>query len=66
MIDPAVGLVMHKKLGDSVARGEPYCTIHYNSEARLAEARALIEQACEFTEGPPASLPPLVYQVLGL
>jgi pyrimidine-nucleoside phosphorylase len=31
-IDPAVGLEFHKRIGDAVERGEPLCTLHYNSE----------------------------------
>jgi pyrimidine-nucleoside phosphorylase/thymidine phosphorylase len=27
-IDPAAGLVLHKKIGDRVDRGEPLCTLH--------------------------------------
>ncbi len=27
-IDPAVGIVVHRKLGDRVERGEPLCTVH--------------------------------------
>src|SRR5205085_2672616 len=34
-VDPAVGLVVHKKLGDRVNRDEPLLTIHYNADARL-------------------------------
>ncbi|HVH86434.1 MAG TPA: thymidine phosphorylase [Terriglobales bacterium] len=41
-IDPAVGIVLHKKIGDSIAEDEPICTLHYNSDARLAEAESLI------------------------
>ncbi len=44
-IDPAVGLEFHKRIGDAVERGEPLCTLHYNSEARLAEALHLAETA---------------------
>jgi len=40
-IDPAVGLEFHKRIGDPVERGEPLCTMHYNSDARLAEAQIL-------------------------
>jgi pyrimidine-nucleoside phosphorylase len=32
-IDLSVGLVLHKKIGDSVKQGEPLVTIHSNSEA---------------------------------
>lgn len=31
-IDLAVGIVLHKKVGDKVATGEPLCTIHSNKE----------------------------------
>src|SRR5437868_10414277 len=40
-IDPAVGIVLHKKVGDAVAMDEPICTLHYNSDARLNEAESL-------------------------
>ena len=55
-IDPAVGLVLLKKVGERVARGEPLCTIHYNAEARLAAARQLIETSYSIADQP-AQLP---------
>jgi pyrimidine-nucleoside phosphorylase len=60
-IDPAVGLVLHKKLGERVGRGEPLCTLHYNAEARVEAARRLMEDSYTIAEEPPASLPPLVH-----
>jgi pyrimidine-nucleoside phosphorylase len=41
-IDSAVGMVLHKKIGDAVAESEPICTLHYNSDARLHEAESLL------------------------
>ncbi len=38
VIDPAVGLVMHKRLGDAVAAGENLCTLYVNDETRVEEA----------------------------
>jgi len=32
IIDLAVGLVLHKKIGDTVKEGEPLLTIHANQE----------------------------------
>ncbi len=65
-IDPAVGLVFHKKIGDPVSRDEPVCTIHYNSEARLQEARRLVEQSYRFgPDAAPRGPRPLVYRVVG-
>ncbi len=63
-IDPAVGLVVHKKIGDAVRKGEALCTIHYNSGARLAEARQLVAGAYRIDEQGSAS-PPTVYKVVG-
>jgi pyrimidine-nucleoside phosphorylase len=41
-IDHAVGLEFHKRIGDHIEKGEPLATIHYNSDARLAEAQRLL------------------------
>src|SRR6202166_2481449 len=64
-IDPAVGLEFHKRIGDAVERGEPLCTLHYNSEARLAEARQLAESAYSIEPEKLRLLPPLLYRVIG-
>jgi len=64
-IDPAVGLVCHKKIGDPVKRGEVLCTIHYNSEARLPEARRLIEQSYDIEPSAPRGERRLVHRVIG-
>src|SRR5579872_500908 len=63
-IDPAVGLEFHKRIGDSVERGEPLCTLHYNSDARLAEALHLAETAYKIGPEKPKSLPQLIYRVI--
>ncbi len=52
-VDPAVGLVLHKKVGDAVQPGEPLCTVHYNSDVRLGEARRLLESSFKITPAPP-------------
>ena len=64
-IDPAVGLVFHKKVGDAVSHGEPLCTIHYNSEARLAEARGLVEESYRIEPSAPRRPRPLVHRIIG-
>ena len=64
-IDPGVGLEFHKRIGDAVERGEPLCTLHYNSDARLDEARRLAETAYRIEPEKPKSLPPLIYRVIG-
>src|SRR5271165_63083 len=52
-IDPAVGLEFHKRIGDPVEKDEPLATIHYNSDARLAEARSLIAASYKIGESAP-------------
>jgi len=63
-IDPAVGLTVHRKVGDPVRRGETLCTLHYNDADRLDEARQLVETAYRFAPEPPSPRP-LVRRVLG-
>jgi thymidine phosphorylase len=48
-----------------VERGEPLCTLHYNSDGRLAEARKLAETAFRIEREKPKSLPLLIYRVIG-
>jgi pyrimidine-nucleoside phosphorylase len=64
-VDPAVGIVLHKKVGDPVAAGEPLATIYYNAEARAQRARHLIEQSCEVADALPSGKRPLVHKVIG-
>jgi pyrimidine-nucleoside phosphorylase len=62
-IDPAVGLVLHKKVGDPVLAGEPLMTVHVNDRARLDEALAVLRAAVEVRpQAPPTT--PLVREVL--
>jgi pyrimidine-nucleoside phosphorylase len=63
-IDPAVGLVLHKKVGDPVRQGEPICTVHYNSDSRLNDARGLLGQAYRIAEKPPVVHRPLIHRVI--
>ena len=63
-VDPAVGLVLHKKVGDRVSAREPLCTLQYNSESRAAQARKIIEHSYQITDLPPTPRP-LVHRVIG-
>jgi pyrimidine-nucleoside phosphorylase/thymidine phosphorylase len=64
VIDPAVGLVLHKKVGDLVIAGESYVTLHVNDRARLEEARALLKEAIRFGPEAPARTR-LIHHVIG-
>jgi pyrimidine-nucleoside phosphorylase len=44
-IDPAVGILLHKKSGDHVQQGEALCTLLVNDESRLAEVTTLVAKA---------------------
>jgi pyrimidine-nucleoside phosphorylase len=45
VIDHAVGLILHKKVGAQVKKDEPLATIHYNADANLAEAKQMLEES---------------------
>ena len=64
-VDPAVGIVLHKKVGDAVSAGEPLATIHYNSETRADSARRLLEASYQINDSPPRDVRPLIHQALG-
>jgi pyrimidine-nucleoside phosphorylase len=63
-IDPAVGIVLHKKVGDKISGGEPLCTLYYNSSARLDEARSLMDASYTFSATPVAARGPLVHRII--
>ncbi|MBA3440563.1 MAG: thymidine phosphorylase [Pyrinomonadaceae bacterium] len=52
-IDPAVGLVLNKKIGDQVHEGEPLLFIHYNSDERLGEVNGMLRDAFHITSHKP-------------
>jgi pyrimidine-nucleoside phosphorylase len=63
-VDPAVGIVLHKKVGDPVAQGERLATIHYNAEARAARSAQLIENSFSISGAAPAAKRPLIHRVI--
>ena len=52
-VDPAVGIVLHHKVGDQVASGEPLCTIHFSNETKAAAATKLLEDSYRIDDTPP-------------
>jgi pyrimidine-nucleoside phosphorylase len=64
-VDPAVGIVLHKKVGDQVVAGQPLATIYYNAEARAVRARQLLEESCLIEDAPPHEKRPLIHRVIG-
>jgi pyrimidine-nucleoside phosphorylase len=51
-IDFGVGLEFHKRIGDRITANETLATIHYNSDVKLADASALIENSFVLTDQP--------------
>lgn len=64
-VDHAVGVILHRKVGDPVGRDEPLCTLLVNDESRLAEAEALIRKAYLIGEEPAAAEPLIVERIAG-
>jgi len=63
-VDPAVGIVVHKKIGDKVSTGEPLCTIHCHSDAQAARAKTLLEESYRIAVAPPAHRPSLIHRAI--
>jgi pyrimidine-nucleoside phosphorylase len=59
-IDPSAGIVMHKKIGDTVFRGEPLATLHFNSGAPCEQASDIILDAVQIGRERPASEPLII------
>ena len=64
-VDPAVGIIVHKKPGDQVRAGDALCTIHYNAAERLEIAHALILESYSIESQPPKGERKLVHRVIG-
>ncbi len=63
VIDPAVGFVLEKKVGQTVKAGEPLVTMHVNDDARVKEVSDRVIAAYSFGElAPPVR--PLVLERL--
>ena len=62
-IDPAVGVEVLKKVGDTVTAGEPVALLHVTREEPVDEARSMVENAYAIDEaGASHTPPPLVVE----
>jgi len=65
-IDHAVGLEFHKRIGERIEIGEPLATIHYNSDAKLAEAKDLVAESFVIDQNSGGQRPrPLIRRIIG-
>jgi pyrimidine-nucleoside phosphorylase len=63
-VDPSVGIVIHKKIGDRVSVGESLCTIHCHSDAQAAHAKTLLEESYQIAASAPAHKPSLIHRAI--
>ena len=60
VIDPAVGAMVLKTLGEQVQAGESLAELHYRDQAQLEEALGLVHQAYQISEAPLEPLPQIL------
>ncbi len=63
-IDPAVGIVVHPKVGDGMEMGEPIGEVHARDAADAERAARATLDAITVTDGP-VTIPPLVHMWFG-
>ena len=62
-IDPAVGLVMKKRLGDFIRADEPLCVMYVNDESKVNAALEMFHSAFAYSDVKP-EYRPMVYDVV--
>lgn len=65
LIDPAVGVTVHAKVGDRVIEGQPLATIAWNDEDRLDDASPLLERAWQIGASRPEPTAHVLEEVRG-
>ncbi len=63
-VDHAVGVVLHKKIGDRVARGDSLATIHARSKEDAERAEETLLKGYTWQQDP-VEPPPLLYDIVG-
>ncbi len=62
-IDPAVGITVHAKVGDTVESGTPLATVRYNTDDQLASCLGVLETAWDLTDEPQEPQPLILGEV---
>ena len=62
-IDLSVGLMLHKKVGDRVEKGESLATIHASSMEKAQEAADALIECCRFSDAP-VQRPPFIKGII--
>jgi pyrimidine-nucleoside phosphorylase len=63
VIDPSVGLILLRKMGEPVQAGQPLARIHYNQKERVKDVSNRILHAFQIEPSPPPQRP-LIYEHL--
>ncbi len=61
-LDYAVGIHLHKKIGDQVTKGEPLLTI-FSNQTDITEVKQLLSNSIEIADA--TKKPTLVYETIG-
>lgn len=64
LIDPAAGIVLQKKLGEPVKKGEALAVLHTNDRSSLAAAEEIVKANYVLSAEKPEALP-LIYEMVG-
>ena len=64
VIDPGVGVIVNKRVGESVVRGEPVFTVVSRRDSDTAEAMRLLERAVTVSPEAPDPIP-LIHEHIG-
>jgi pyrimidine-nucleoside phosphorylase len=62
-VDPAVGVVLYKKVGEYVQKDQPLLTIHANDSERMEEARQQLADAYQWSDSA-VVVPPLIRRII--
>jgi pyrimidine-nucleoside phosphorylase len=57
VVDHAVGIMVHAKVGDTITRGEPLFTLYANDPERMRQAKQRLENTVVLSDKPTAPLP---------
>jgi len=63
IIDYSAGIVLKKKMGDKVKKGETIAIMHTNNKAAFIKAKKLLDSACKISRSKPKSKP-LILKVI--
>lgn len=63
-IDLGVGIVLHKKRGDAVKKGEPLATLHVSGNSHVAEALQTLNEGYHLADSPLTESTPLIREII--